>query len=209
MKWINKDQPMSKANLLKHFYYKFDQKIGNYCCSQGERERGFLYPRIHVSSPGMKAIMLSSAFQSESPALTCPGSSESTHILHGSSSSVQLSAMEGAGRAPVIAHAALQFLIWSGDWRAGDSRATLRHYEMVAVMQNFSPLAPLHKHGVPISGPKFYHAVITDWNLYLFSRKGADAGKVVLDMPLLCVRDLFDSSGCTQQDSNPELCYQM
>mmetsp|Transcript_8013 Transcript_8013/g.19685 ORF Transcript_8013/g.19685 Transcript_8013/m.19685 type:complete len:734 (-) Transcript_8013:123-2324(-) len=73
---------------------------------------------------------------------------------------------------------------------SGDSRATLRHYEMVAVMQNFSPLAPLHKHGVPISGPKFYHAVITDWNLYLFSRKGADAGKVVLDMPLLCVRDL-------------------
>jgi hypothetical protein len=47
--------------------------------------------------------------------------------------------------------------------QAVDARTTLRHYEMVAVMRNFAPLAPLLDHGVPLKAPNFYHAAISDW----------------------------------------------
>lgn len=47
--------------------------------------------------------------------------------------------------------------------RTGEARATLRHYELIAVMHDFAPVAPLLAYGVPISGPQYYHAAITDW----------------------------------------------
>lgn len=44
-----------------------------------------------------------------------------------------------------------------------EARSTLRHYELVGVLRDFTPRVPLRNDGTALGGPAFYHAAITDW----------------------------------------------
>jgi hypothetical protein len=67
------------------------------------------------------------------------------------------------------------------------ARSSIRHFELVACINNFEPQPPLQR-GRRLAARSFAYAVVTDFSLLLVSLLPNEG--VLLDVPLLLIADL-------------------
>ena len=67
-------------------------------------------------------------------------------------------------------------------------RSSVRHFELVACINSFTPRPPLQGRAGGIPAKTFAYAVVTDFCLYLVSLERGEGG--LLELPLLQVADM-------------------
>ena len=71
-----------------------------------------------------------------------------------------------------------------------EARQSLRYYEVVGLLNDFKPYAPLSASVPVIKGKQYYYVAVTDWSLYLLTKDNKVEGSVLLELPWLGTKEL-------------------